>query len=55
MRGGAGRPGGVVFGDHNERGSRGVLNSGLEGWLGGVQLGIASQADLKTSPAASAR
>ncbi len=40
VRSGGGRAWGRVFGEHNEQGSGGDLNSRFEGWLGGVQLGV---------------
>jgi autotransporter family porin len=40
VRDGSGRAWGRIFGEHNEQGTSGELNSRFDGWLGGVQLGV---------------
>ena len=40
VRSAGGRAWGRVFGEHNEQGASGELDTRFEGWLGGVQLGI---------------
>jgi outer membrane autotransporter protein len=40
VRDGSGRAWGRIFGEHNEQGASGELDTRFAGWLGGVQLGV---------------